>query len=188
MWKWMSDWLHRVTSGWVALSALAIFLLFSALVLPGQTARSEANTGDAGSPDMSFYYSTDDLYHMAEVYGEQGREAYVRVRFTFDLIWPLVYTLFLGTAISWVYGKAFTSDSRWQRANLVPVLGALFDYLENLSTSVVMLRYPDRTAVVDSLAPVFTSVKWVLVAGSFVLLFAGVVVGMWRRARKSNKP
>jgi hypothetical protein len=186
MWKRISDWLHQVSNSWVALSALAIFLLFSALVLPGQAARAETYTKNAGSPDMSFYYSADDLYHMAEVYGKQGREAYVRTRFTFDLIFPLVYTMFLGTAISWVYGKAFMPDSRWQRANLIPVLGALFDYLENLSTSLVMLRYPNQTGVVDVLAPVFTLAKWAFISGSFVLLLGGVVVGVWQRNKRRD--
>jgi hypothetical protein len=32
MWKRISSWLRRVSTGWVALSALVIFLLFSALV------------------------------------------------------------------------------------------------------------------------------------------------------------
>jgi hypothetical protein len=187
MWKRISDWLHQVSNGWVALVALAVFLLFSALVLPGQAASAETDTGNAGSPDTSFYYSADDLYHMAEAYGKQGREAYVRARFTFDLIWPLVYTVFLATAISWVYAKAFASHSRWQRANLAPLLGALFDYLENLSTSLVMLRYPNQTAVADILAPVFTLVKWVFIGGSFVLLFAGVVVGIWQWNNKRSR-
>ena len=187
MWKRISDWLHQFASGWVTLSALAVFLLFSVLVLPGQSAASETDTGNAGSPDTSFYYSADDLYHMAEMYGEQGRAAYVRARYTFDVIWPLVYTVFLSTAISWVYGRAFAPASRWQRANLAPVLGALFDYLENLATSVVMVRYPNRTPVVDTLAPVFTLVKWVFVGGSFVLLFAGVAIGIWQWSKKRNR-
>ena len=180
MWRRISDWLYQVSNGWVALSALAIFLLFSALVLPGQAARAETETGNAGSPDMSFYYSADDLYRMAEAYGQQGREAYVRTRFTFDVIWPLVYTMFLGTAISWVYSKALTPDSRWQRTNLAPVLGALFDYAENVSTSLVMLRYPAQTPLIDVLAPVFTLVKWIFVTGSFLLLFVGVVAAVWQ--------
>jgi hypothetical protein len=183
MWKRISDWLHRVSSGWAAVSALALFLLFSALVLPGQATRA----GNAGSPDTSLYYSADDLYGMAEAYGDQGREAYVRTRFTFDLIWPLVYTTFLGTAISWVYARAFTPNSRWQQANLAPVLGAVFDYLENLSTSLVMLRYPGQTAVVDMLAPLFTLVKWVFVSGSFMLLFAGVAVGAWQWRKRRRE-
>jgi hypothetical protein len=184
MWKRISDWLGQVSTGWVALSALVIFLLFSVLVLPRQSATAGEVAGDVGSPDMSLYYSAADLYRMAEAYGEEGRAAYVRARFTFDIVWPLVYTLFLVTAISWLFGMAFAPDSRWQRANLAPVLGALFDYLENLSTSLVMLRYPDQTAVVDMLAPVFTLSKWVLLSGSFVLLFIGVVAAVWQWRRK----
>jgi hypothetical protein len=175
-----SDWLRRVSTGWVTLVALLIFLLFSALVLPQQATRAEQETGSADSPDMSFFYTPRDLYQMAESYGEQGRQAYVGARFTFDLVWPLVYTLFLVTAISWIFGKAFAPDSRWQLANLAPLLGTLFDYLENLSTSMVMLRYPARTAVVDLLAPVFTALKWGFLGASFLLLLVGIVMATWR--------
>ena len=187
MLKRISDWLSQVSTGWVALAGLVVFLLFSALVLPRQSAAAERVAGGAGSPDTSVYYSPADLYQMAEAYGEEGRSAYIRARFTFDVIWPLVYTLFLGTAISWLFGRAFAPDSRLQRANLAPVLGALFDYLENVSTSLVMLRYPDQTAVVDILAPVFTLLKWVFVGGSFVLLSAGVVAVLWHWLRKRNR-
>lgn len=167
----------------MALFALVVFLLFIALVLPNQAARSEAETGDAGSPDSSLFYAPEDLYRLAEAYGAEGREAYIRARFTFDVAWPLVYAVFLSTAISWLYGKAFRAESGWQRMNLVPVLGALFDFLENVSTSVVMWRYPERTAVVDVLAPFFTLVKWVLVGGSFGLLLVGGAVALWRWVR-----
>jgi hypothetical protein len=124
---------------------------------------------------------------MAESYGEQGRQAYVRARFTLDLVWPLVYTLFLVTAISWVCGQAFAPDSRWQRANLVPLLGALFDYLENLSTTLVMLRYPAQTALVDLLAPLFTVLKWVCLGASFALLIGGIAVAVRHRIRHSSR-
>ncbi|MGD9147991.1 MAG: hypothetical protein PVI80_20660 [Anaerolineae bacterium] len=180
MGKRISDWMRRVSTGWVALAALLIFLLFTALVLPQQAAKSQQETGSAVSPDTSFFYAPADLYQIAESYGEAGREAYIRARFTFDLVWPMVYTLFLATAISWVFGKAFAPDSLWQRANLVPLVGALFDYLENLSTSLVMLRYPAQTPVVDLLAPVFTALKWGFLGVSFVLLCGGIVVAVWR--------
>ena len=187
MWKRLSDFLYRITNGWVAFLALVVFLFFAGLVLPGQAASAETYSGNAGSPDLSFYYSAQDLYHMAEIYGEQGRGAYIRARFTFDLIWPLVYTFFLCTAISWVYARAFTTDSLWRGANLVPVLAMLFDYLENLSTSLVMLRYPHPTIVVGSLAPLFTMLKWVLVIGSVGLLFAGAAIAVWQWVTKRCK-
>jgi hypothetical protein len=95
----------------------------------------------------------------------------------------LIYTLFLATATSWAFGRAFAPDSRWQRANLAPLLGTMFDYLENLSTSFVMLRYPEETVIVDLLAPVFTMLKWSLLGTSFTLLCGGVVVAAWRRRK-----
>jgi len=186
MLKKISDWIHHVSKGWVALSATVIFLLFTALVLPAQSSKVESGESSVGSPDLSFFYSADDLYQMAEAYGPQGREAYIRARFTFDLIWPLVYMLFLCTGISWVYRKAFSPDSFWQRMNLVPVLAALFDYLENIATSLVMQQYPAQLPIVAGLAPIFTMAKWMLVGGSFVLLIVGVVVGGWRWLKKGR--
>jgi len=38
----LSNWLRRISTGWVALIALAIFVLFTALVLPGQSAQADA--------------------------------------------------------------------------------------------------------------------------------------------------
>ncbi len=185
--KQISEWMRGVSKGWVALVALIVFLLFTALVLPQQASKSEQETGSAVSPDTSFFYAPADLYAIAESYGEEGREAYIRARFTFDLVWPLVYALFLATAISWVFGKAFASGSPWQRSNLLPLVAALFDYLENLSTSLVMLRYPAQTPVVDLLAPLFTALKWGSLGLSFVLLTVGIVIAAWRWIKRMTR-
>jgi hypothetical protein len=186
--KKLSTWISRISNGWVAGSALAIFVLFTILVLPGQASRAEADAAGAGSPDTSFYYTAADLYRMAQAYGAAGRKAYVQARFTFDLIWPLVYTLFLCTGISWLNRRAYGAESPWQIVNLVPVLGTLFDYLENLSTSLVMIRYPAETGVVAVLAGAFTLLKWLFVGGSMLLLLTGIVVGVWRWAKRERKP
>lgn len=175
MLKRLSLWLYRTSTGKIVLFSLVIFLLFSALVLPSQTAESNIYSKNVGSPDLSFFYSAQDLYTMAEAYGEEGRNAYIRERFTFDLIWPIMYTLFLTTTISWLFVRAISPYSWLRLTNLVPVVGMVFDYLENLSTSLVMGRYPTQIAVIDSLAPVFTFLKWVFIVGAFVLLLVGVV-------------
>ena len=181
----ISDGLHRFSKGWVAAVALVIFLLFSALVLPQQSALAGVHSGGADTPDTSLYYTADDLYQMAGTYGEVGRKAYIRARFTFDLLWPLVYLLFLVTSISWIYAR-FDPAHRWfRKVNLLPLAGALFDYLENISTSLVMWRYPERTVLVDALAPIFTMLKWVFIGASFLLLVVGFVLGFWRALRRS---
>jgi hypothetical protein len=179
----LSDALYRLSTGWVTLLALAVFVVFLVLVLPAQAAVGDAGDDEVGSPDTSFVYTPADLYRTAEAYGAAGRAAYIRARFTFDLIWPLVYAFFLATSISWLLARAPVGESPVRLVNLVPVVGALFDYLENLATSLVMARYPARTPVVDLLAPVLTMIKWIFVGGSFVLLIVGVVAAVVQRLR-----
>jgi len=180
MWQRISEWLAKVSTGWVTAIFTLIFLVFTATVLPAQSAKADLGDDGVGSPDLSFFYSVDQLYTMAESYGEIGRAAYIRARFSFDVIWPLVYTAFLGTALSWTFSKAFGPSSKWQPFNLAPILAMLFDFLENSSTSLVMARYPSRTLLVDNLAPFFTAIKWVWVYASFGLLIIGGVVGILR--------
>ncbi len=177
----LSAWLIRVSRGWVALAAALLFLVFTPLVLPDQAARFEAVAGPGPSPDQSFFYTTADLYRMAESFGPAGRAAYVRARWTFDVVWPLVYTTCLATAISWLAGKAFARGSRGQLLNLVPVAGMLLDFGENICASLVIARYPAQTPGVDLLATVFTPLKWIFVAGSFIVLLAaaGEALRQW---------
>jgi len=82
-----SDLYRYVNWKWVVVAAI-VFGCFIAFVLPWQAEKSKEETGGGESPDSSFLYSADDLYRMAEHYGESGRSAYIQARFTFDMIWP----------------------------------------------------------------------------------------------------
>ncbi len=187
MLKRLSRAIQRASSGRVTLVALAVFLAFTALVLPRQAASADAATGGAGAPDTAFFYSAEDLYAFAEAYGPDGRAAYVRARFTFDVAWPAVYTFFLATALSWLGRRAFAPVGPWGQVNLVPLLAALFDLLENASTSLVMARYPALTPGVATVAPFFSSVKWLFVAGSFALLPIVAGLALWRRSGRPKE-
>lgn len=184
MLKTISTKLYQRSSGPITILALIIFALVITFVLPEQAKRAEAVSGGASSPDMSYIYTSEDLYNMAKTYGEDGRAAYVRARFTFDLIFPLSYLFFLATSISWAMKRAVSnSNSRWRLLNLFPVFGVLFDYLENISTSIVMVNYPQQTFLFDKLAPFFTLVKWFFVNGSFVILVPASLVAVWNWVR-----
>ena len=185
--KKLSAWINTISTGWVTLICLVIFLLFTVLVLPSQAEGADAYSGEIGSPDTSFYYSADTLYQFAEAYGSQGRSAYIRTRVTFDVVWPLVYLAFLATSISWVFQKAGIAGELWSRLNLAPVLGLIFDYLENGATVAVMTRYPDPTPVLASLAGVLTTLKWTFISGSFVILAVGLLLAGWRSVRSRGR-
>jgi len=176
----LSNWLLEICTGRIVILFLVIFLVFTALVLPSQAAVALEVSGQAGTPDLSFYYSGADLYAMAEAYGEEGRSEYIRARFTFDLIWPLVYTFFMAATISWLSKNIFDVSSRWHFANLVPLVGADLDYLENIFTSIVMARFPDLTPYLASLAGLVTALKWIFVGGATILIVVLLLFLIWR--------
>ena len=180
--KRLSNWLYAFSGGKLALGALAVFLLFGALVLPGQSALAAQYSGGLGSPDTSLPYSSQDLNAMAEAYGEAGREAYIRARFTFDLAFPLVYTFFFITSTSWLLGRTLPPASPWRLLNLLPLAAMLLDFLENTATTVVMARFPQPAPIAALLAPPFSLLKWVLVGASFLLLMgAGIAYLIHRK-------
>lgn len=152
-----------------------IFILTILFVLPGQSSRIDEQTGDNSTPDLSFYYTVDELYGWAESYGEHGRESYIRTRFTFDLIWPLIYSFFLISSIGGLLSRSKVKESIFGKLVLLPILSLGFDYLENISTSLVMWRYPLRTPLVDFAATVFTPLKWIVLGICFVVLFYGLI-------------
>lgn len=182
----VSNWFYqRVNWKWFA-AAVVVFACFIAFILPSQAAKSEEATGGGQSPDSSFLYTADDLYQMAEQYGEAGRSAYIQARFTFDLIWPLAYLSLLVVLLSILY-RVLPVKSRWRWVNLIPILGWVMDMLENIGASLIMYRYPERTSVLAELTPLFTLLKWCLIYASFAALVPGVLITALYYIRKRKK-
>lgn len=163
----LSLWINRISKGWVVLITLFIMILFLAFVLPGQAEKSQEYSGI--SPDTTFFYQPRKLISAAESYGPDGRGAYIYNRWTFDLVFPLVYVGFLTTGISWfLRNKEIKSI---QLVNLLPISAGIFDYLENSATTLVMAIYPKVSYLVAFLASGFTLIKWILVYASFGIYF-----------------
>jgi succinate dehydrogenase hydrophobic anchor subunit len=173
----LSGWIYRWSNGWLAILSLVLFVSFSVSTLPAQNRLAEEYSRGMGSPDTSIFYSGAQLYQMASGYGETGRQQYLHARWTFDLAFPLVYTLFLLTSISWLYNRNLGRNSKWRLLNLVPLGAMILDFLENTMTSLVFSRFPMLSLPGQVLAPVFTPLKWLLVSISFCILVVGII---WR--------
>ncbi len=175
----LSKWCYRVVTLPVVIAALVVFAFFVVVVLPQMAGQLTALSGVDVSPDTSFIYTVSDLYAMAEAYGPDGRVYYIYSRFTFDLIWPAAYLFFLVATVTYLF-RVLPEKSPWRLVNLLPFAGAFFDLFENSAASLVMFRYPAETAVVAQLAPLFTFLKWLFIAFSFVALLAGIIFKMVR--------
>jgi len=174
------DRIMGVSNRWVFAVSAFLFIITIAIIPSLQGTMIE--DGGAESPDLSFYYSTDDLYRMAESYGAEGRSEYIRMRFTFDLVFPLIYGGFLFSGIGWLFNPESQELRKW-KINRLPLFGVLFDYLENIATSVVMWRYPERTPILDTAATLFTPVKWILISICFVLILVGLIRLLFKSLR-----
>lgn len=184
--KRLSGFFYRISRGWVAVIALAFFIIFSALTLPGQNRIAETYSQGSGSPDTSLFYSGGDLFAMAKWYGSAGRAAYIHARWTFDLAFPLVYTFFLVTSLSWFLGRVLRNNSKWRLLNLVPLSAMLLDLLENSTTTAVMAAFPQRVRIAEIGASFFTPLKWLAVGGSFLLVLLGAMLVISKYLQKSK--
>ena len=167
----VSRWLLKVSSTWVMLVCLLLMILFMVFVLPAQAADSASTRENGQSPDTTFFFTPEELFRMAEDFGSTGRKEYIQSRWTFDLVFPLVYTAFLTTGISWFIQRLINWPTKWRFTNLLPVFGGVFDLLENTVTTYVMLIYPARSEISLSSASLITPIKWILVSSSFIPYF-----------------
>ena len=121
--------------------------------------------------DTRLYSNPETLVRLAEAYGENGRRFTVIERFTFDLIWPLIYGSFL-----FVWGafliKRLQKSRIWDSLFWLIALGLGFDLLENLSEAVFLALYPDAPLFWAWLCGTMTLSKWLS------LSIAGLVLSL----------
>ncbi len=183
----ISVFLYQVSRTWVMLLSLALMILMMVIVLPAQAEIADASTGGADSPDTTFFYRPAQLSEWAAAYGEGGRQAYIRARWTFDLLFPLVYASFLAAGISWFASRIPNLPDPFKTANLLPIGGGLLDYLENSSTSLLMALYPTQIPGLAAAAAAISAIKWFLVWLSFLAYFVLMFVFIYNKIRKVRR-
>jgi hypothetical protein len=142
---------------------LAENLLYFPLSVPYMKERA------AGMPllDMRPGYTPGDADHLFDVLGQAGRDAYLRLLWTIDLLLPALFGLFLSSAIRRGTFRAWRS---------IPLLAAVCDYAENITITILLLRYPMHGPGFAQLASVFTITKLVLYASGLLLAIGGFLV------------
>jgi hypothetical protein len=138
--------------------AWANFILFMVTILPWVSGLSQ-EAGLTQSIDTNFSFDPSTIYPIVASYGADGRLFYLIQRWTFDLIWPLVYAwpLFVTLRkypIGWI---AF-----------LPWLATGFDYAENISFSVIVGLYPYEFEWIVLLGITMSLIKWIALGLSMI--------------------
>lgn len=181
--RW-SDWIDA-HSNWrtaiVLFALLAVFnLAFFYPDLPFSITLLRQQSGGQTLLDMIPGYTPEQAYHILDAYGPAGRATYGHI-LSIDLVYPLVYGSALAVAVSLALRGAFAPSSIARRLNLVPVLAALFDYVENIGEFLMWLDYPARLYDVALVTSGATTAKLGLMTLIFVGLGVAIVVWAARR-------
>ena len=137
--------------------------------------------------DLMFFYTPEQAFGMLDKYGEAGRSVYFRIELTADIIYPIIYTLFYGLLLSWLFQRAFKPDNSMQRWNVIPVGAWFFDMLENVGIVTMLATYPAKSAILAWLTMIFGSLKWGIFAVTVLLVLIGLVRAAMNRFRKQTE-
>lgn len=175
--------------------ALVLFL-FPVLVFqwlytsaPWGLARLKMLSNGVGVPDMGFWYSPSSLRDVYEAWGDAGRWHYWAVLVPTDVGFLVSYaTLLTGGVLYWLK-RTNPPGPWWYLLPLLPLAGAGFDLLENLSVSAAAFLPASGWEPVSWMASGFSAAKWSLLAATGAFLVVGTVVGLalalfrWLRVR-----
>jgi len=175
----VSDRIIAITSRRTMLAALAGLLVTAVLVngRPFGVAQLRGITGGVGILDMEVLYNPDQAYAFLAAMGEAGRVFDLTHIIPIDLFVPFFYALFLSTFITWLLHRWLPVESGWHRLNVIPVAGAVFDYLENLGIIAMLLAWPARMPEIAQFTMASTLLKFSFSAAAFLIV--AVAIAGW---------
>jgi hypothetical protein len=125
--------------------------------------------------DLQFFNTPEKAYSWVEAYGAEGRIQYRNIELTADIAWPMLYTLLLSWSITWLFKRSVAEGNKAQMLNVVPFGALLFDLLENACIVTMLSIFPSKPTVLAWMATACTTVKWLFVGASILVLLVGVV-------------
>ncbi len=138
----------RLASWRVWIVSASTFVVFAGLFFgssaPFAIPQVEAACGQA-PPDVRFTSSASDVSSFLDACGAVGRDAYQSMQMA-DLFYPLVFGLFLATSLALALSRLTPRRQSVLALAALPLVGTVFDYLENVFAWLAMAAYPDPSA------------------------------------------
>lgn len=152
--------------------AFVIFILIFSVThfakFPGSVEYFKEITNDQPLLDLKPEFSPDGVYERLEGFGDKGREAYLKLVPTIDLIFPIsafIFFLMLGRLAAEKHGQPLYARFYWT----LPSIYLLMDFLENTFIVLVLIKYPERLEGVASIIGFISVTKRVFMIASMGL-------------------
>ena len=148
-----------------------LLLVFPAFLFPYYQGRMAEVAGEQIIPlDSRFSYTYDEVKNDFDKLGSEGREIYRFVIAKVDNFFALFYGPFFILVLAWLLKKITREDSGWIFLSLFPLIGILFEYLENINTMSLLDSYPAITQEAVSWGSQMTALKQIFLMTSVALM------------------
>ena len=163
--------------------AMAVYLLMLLYTIPKVESFAPGRTlFDLSPSGYSYQYAKSLL----ESLGEQGRSVYLYQQLPADFLYPGLFAVSCSLLLTWLFAKSFKANSKMFYIAIVPALGGLFDYLENVSIVLMIKSFPGLSQGLVAIASIFTVLKSVFTIVFFFLLFVGCAAFLVSRLRRNH--
>lgn len=120
-------------------------------------------------------YSYQHAISLLEALGKTGRNTYLFQQLPTDFIYPGLFAISYTLLLFWLFGKSIKANSIMFYLAMVPILGGLFDYLENIFIILMIRSFPDLSQALVVMASTATILKSIFTSVFFLLLLVGVI-------------
>ena len=151
-----------------------IFGFFITFVLSYFSNLTARMTNSTFSPDTGFFYSPDTFYINMELYGIEGRNFYVLMRWTFDIVWPIVYTSFFLSVLLF-FTNIYQSKTK-QKILYMPIMAVGFDFIENILATINVSIFPSKSDFAVLLMQIASTLKWIFILCTTILIIILIII------------
>jgi hypothetical protein len=176
-----------MANGKVLILLFLAVLLFILFVFPCRNTTLRIVSGrKKPTLDSNIHYGAREAYELFGELKDEGRQLYAWTEITADLIFPIIYSLFLSLLIIYIFQKCSLNKPQ-QFLAMLPFSTLLFDYGENILIAFMLFDYPQVHTAVAEVASVFTKLKWTFLAVSLGAILFGLTCLAIKSVRNKGK-
>jgi hypothetical protein len=174
--------IEKYATGRNVLLWLLVAIITGAIMSLGITPQVDAIIGDLGLLDTRLYYTYGDVATLFGALGAEGLMLYTYQKIV-DMVFPLGYGFALAMLQIIMNRRAFPEHHVARHLAILPIVGMLFDYVENILIWSQIVTYPALSAPVIALASVATILKWSFLGLSITCVVVVAIVGLTSRRK-----
>lgn len=158
------------------LASWFVFVFVMVVILPTVASNASLN-GLNESIDTNFSFDPSLIYSILDNYGSAGRAYYVLQRWSFDLVWPIIY----GVPLYLTLNRLITRSNKWISIMILsPLIAVLLDYVENIIFTILALAFPLQMEWLTVIGVSVSLLKWVLLSFAMILVFFACLIAFSR--------